>query len=260
MKTSRAILAILVLVYIFLLGPFLIIFIASFGADSTLAFPPRGGFSLDWFVKVFTVRMFRDSFWTSLQIAVAATLTALLLGIPVAYALVRFRFRGQDTLEVAFSSPAIVPGLVIGFALLRYFVLVSDFPVLLGLYLGHTAILFPYTVRVVSGSLRNLELAIEEAAISLGASRLRSFLLIVLPNVRAGIVAAFILAFITSFNNVPVSLFLTGPGVATLPIQMLIYMEYYFDPTIAALSSLLIVFTVAVVLLTERTLGLSSRI
>jgi putative spermidine/putrescine transport system permease protein len=161
---------------------------------------------------------------------------------------------------VAFSSPAIVPGLVIGFALLRYFVLVSDFPVLLGLYLGHTAILFPYTVRVISGSLRNLELAVEEAAISLGASRLRSFLLVVLPNVRAGIVAAFILAFITSFNNVPVSLFLTGPGVATLPIQMLVYMEYYFDPTIAALSSMLIVFTVALVLLTERALGLSAHI
>ena len=78
MKTSRFALVVLALVYLFLLGPFLIIFIASFGADSTLAFPPRGGFSLVWFEKVFTVRMFRDAFWTSLQVAVAATVTALI--------------------------------------------------------------------------------------------------------------------------------------------------------------------------------------
>ena len=256
MKTSRFLLALLVLLYVFLLGPFLVIFIASFGEEATLVFPPRG-FSLMWFQKVFSVRMFRDAFWTSLEVAIAATISALVLGTPVAYALVRFRFRGQNAMEVAFASPVIVPGLVIGFALLRYFVLWGNFPILLGLYLGHTAILFPYTVRVVSASLRNFDPAVEEAAISLGASRLRSFFLIVMPNIRSGFLAAFILAFITSFNNVPVSLFLTGPGVATLPIQMLLYMEYYFDPTIAALSTLIIIFTILVVQTAERVLGIS---
>jgi putative spermidine/putrescine transport system permease protein len=161
---------------------------------------------------------------------------------------------------VLFSSPAIVPGLVIGFALLRFFVYVTAMPVFLGLYIGHTAILFPYTVRVISSSLYNLDPSIEEAAISLGASRLGTFIRVVLPNVRAGVVAAFILAFITSFNNVPISLFLTGPGVATLPIQMLVYMEYYFDPTIAALSSLIILFTILIVQGAERLLGISKYV
>ena len=129
-----------------------------------------------------------------------------------------------------------------------------------GLYFGHTAILFPYTVRVVSASLRNFDPSVEEAAISLGSSRLHTFFAVVLPNVRSGFVAAFILAFITSFNNVPISLFLTGPGVATLPIQMLVYMEYYFDPTIAALSSILIVITVVIVQTAEKLLGISQYV
>jgi putative spermidine/putrescine transport system permease protein len=257
MRESRWLTVALILLYIFLLGPFLVIFIAAFGADSTLAFPPRGGFTLDWFVNVFNTSQFVSSFWISLGIALSATGIALLLGIPVAYALVNFRFPGQGLLETIFSSPVLVPGLVIGFAMLRFFVLLGDFDVMMGLLIGHTAILFPYSVRVVSASLRNLDPGIEEAAISLGASRLRGFLLVVLPNVRAGVAAAFILAFITSFNNVPVSLFLTGPGVTTLPISMLVYMEYYYDPTIAALSTLLILFSVAIVQGAERLLGLS---
>ncbi len=260
MKPGWVVNAILALTLVFMLGPFALIFAASFGSEPTLAFPPRGDLSLVWFERVFQIQMFIDAFQTSLQVALGGSLTALVLGVPVAYALVRYRFRGKDVIEVIFSSPAIVPGLVVGLALLRYFVLLSNMPVTTGLYLGHTAILFPYTVRVVSASLRNLSPAIEEAAVSLGASRLRAFLLIVLPNIRSGVVAAFILSFITSFNNVPISLFLTGPGIATLPIRMMLYMEYNFDPTIAALSTLLILFTVLIVQTMERVLGVSARI
>lgn len=260
MKQGIVINLILLLTLVFLLGPFLLIFAASFGSAPTLAFPPRGDLSVVWFEKVFSVKMFIDAFQTSLEIALYASATALVLGVPVAYAVVRYQFPGKDLVEVVFSSPAIVPGLVVGLALLRYFVLLSDMPVTLGLYLGHTAILFPYSVRVVSASLRNLNLSIEEAAISLGASPFKTFFLIVMPNIRSGIVAAFILAFITSFNNVPISLFLTGPGVATLPIRMMLYMEYNYDPTIAALSTLLIIFTVAIVQAMERVLKVSARV
>lgn len=260
MKQGFLINFILVLTLVFLLGPFLLIFAASFGSEPTLAFPPRGDLSTVWFEKVFSVQMFIDAFDTSLKIALYASASALVMGIPVAYAVVRYQFPGKDLIEVLFSSPAIVPGIVVGLALLRYFVLLSDMPVTLGLYLGHTAILFPYSVRVVSASLRNLNLSIEEAAISLGASPPRTFFLVVMPNIRSGIVAAFILSFITSFNNVPISLFLTGPGVATLPIRMMLYMEYNYDPTIAALSTLLIIFTVAIVQAMERILKVSARV
>jgi putative spermidine/putrescine transport system permease protein len=251
--------AVLGLVYVLLLGPFLVIIVVSFGADSNMSFPPTG-FSMEWYGKVFSVRMFRDAFWTSLNLALSSTATALALGVPVAYALVRFRFPGHGPVEVVLSSPAIVPGMVVGFALLRYFVLLGNTPVFLGLYLGHTAILLPYTVRVVSSSLRNFAADVEEAAVSLGSTRLRAFFSVVLPNIRAGVAAAFILAFIMSFNDVPVSLFLTGPGVTALPVQMLLYMEYTYDPTIAALSSVLIVFTMLVVQAAERVLGISQYV
>ncbi len=259
MKKSKLLMLILILMFIFLLGPFLVIILSSFGSEALMKFPPKG-FSLKWYDKVFNIKMFRTTFFISLKVGLAATLTALLLGIPAAYAVVRFRFPGKSLIELLFSSPAIVPGLVLGFALLRFFIYVSKMPIIVGLYLGHTAILLPYTVRVVAASLRNFDPAVEEAAISLGSSRFFSFLSVVLPNIRSGVVASFILAFITSFNNVPMSLFLTGPGVATLPIQMLLYMEYYFDPTIAALSSILIVITVLIVQTAEKLLGFSQYV
>lgn len=246
----------MIVMFVFLLLPFVIILLSSFSGDATMKFPPRG-FSMKWYGKVLNVEMFRTTFWVSLKIGLAATFTALLLGIPVAYAAVRYQYRFKGVVEVFFSAPAIVPGLVIGFALLRFFIYLTGMPIGLGLYLGHTAILFPYTVRVVSASLRNFDPTIEEAAVSLGSSPLFSFFSVVLPNIQSGLAAAFILAFITSFNNVPVSLFLTGPGVATLPIQMLVYMEYYFDPTISALSSILIVLTIFIVQTAEKALGIT---
>ena len=256
MRRSPFLVIVFSLVLVFLIGPFLIILISSVSGDASMSFPPDG-FSLRWYVKVFNIDMFRTTFAISLQTGLAATATALVLGIPVAYVVNRYRFPGKNAIEVFFAAPAIGPGLVIGFSLLRFFVYATRMPVMLGLYLGHTAMLFPYTVRVVSASLKNFDVAVEEAAVSLGSSRLHAFFSIVFPNVRSGVAAAFVLAFITSFNNVPISLFLTGPGVATLPIQMLIYMEYYFDPTISALSSIIIVLTVLVVQTAEKLLGIT---
>ncbi|MDE2777485.1 MAG: ABC transporter permease [Chloroflexota bacterium] len=246
----------LVILYGFLLGPFVIIFMAGFGANANLAFPPQG-FTLDWFANVFETAQFIDSFWISLQLGLSSTIVSLIMGMPVAYALVRYQFSASGMVETIFSAPILVPGLVIGFAMLNFFVLLGDMSVLTGLFIGHTAILFPYSVRVISASLRNLDPYVEDAAVSLGANRLRGFLLVVLPNMQAGIAAAFVLGFITSFNNVPVSLFLSGPGVTTLPVSMLSYLEYYFDPTIAAVSTLLVIFTVVLVQAAERLLGLS---
>ena len=164
----------LFILYGFLLGPFIIIFMASFGANANLAFPPEG-FTLDWFANVFETSQFIDSFWISLQLALMSTLVSLIMGMPVAYALVRFDFAGAGLVETVFSAPILVPGLVIGFAMLNFFVLLGDMPVLTGLFIGHTAILFPYSVRVISASLRNLDPYVEDAAVSLGANRLRGF-------------------------------------------------------------------------------------
>ena len=130
-------------------------------------------------------------------------------------------------------------------------------PVWYALLIGHTLLVLPYVIRVISASLASFDFSIEEAAISLGSPPLKTFFTIVLPNVRSGVIAAFILCFITSINDVSVSLFLTGPGVSTLPIQLLAHMEQFFDPTIASVSVVLMLLTIVVMVIVERTLGLA---
>jgi len=246
----------LLLVLIFLIGPFLIIVAASFSAGDTLAFPPQG-FSFKWVLKVFTVESFRDSFVMSMFLAIGGTFAALLLGIPAAYAMSRYKLPFSETVRTIVSAPIIVPGIIVGLALLRYFVMPIGLSITLALFLAHTALVLPYAVRVVSASLNNLRSDIEEAAVLLGSSRLGAFFRVVLPNIRGGILSAFILGFVTSFNQVPVSLFLSGPGVRTLPVDMLGYMEIVFDPSIAALSSLLAFLSIGIVFAAERFLGFS---
>jgi len=247
---------VLFLVLVFLIGPFLIIVAASLSAGETLAFPPQG-LSLRWFASVFEVESFRASFLLSLGLAIGATVAALCLGIPAAYALSRYKVPFGEALRTIVSSPIIVPGIVVGLALLRYFVVPFHLGVVVALFLAHTALVLPYALRVVSASLNNLRPDIEEAAILLGASRRQAFFRVVLPNVQDGVWAALILGFVTSFNQVPVSLFLSGPGVDTLPVDMLSYLEITYDPSVAALSTLLALLSLAIVLLAERFLGLT---
>ena len=246
----------LALVLFFLLGPFAVIILAGFSAGDTLAFPPQG-LSLRWYLTVFTIESFQGGFLLSLALAIGSTLAALVLGVPVAYAVARYRVPGGEAMRTLLTSPIIIPAIIVGLALLRYFVIPLGIGIVPALFLGHTALLIPYAVRVVGASLDNLRPDIEEAAVLLGANRLQAFFLTVLPNIKGGILAAFILGFISSFNQVPVSLFLTGPGVSTLPIQMLGYMEFTYDPSIAALSALLALMSMLIVLGAERSLGLS---
>jgi len=256
MRMRAAGLTVLFAVLLFLLGPFVVIVAAGLSAGDTLAFPPQG-LSLRWVEAVFGMENFRASFLLSLELGVGSTLLALLLGVPAAYGLARYRVPGREALRTVVLTPLIVPGIIVGLALLRHAVVPLDMPVTLALVLAHTVLVVPYAVRVVTASLENLRTDVEEAAVMLGASRLETFFKIVLPNIRNAILAAFILGFVTSFNQVPVSLFLTGPGITTLPIDMLASMEFVYDPSIAALSALMALMSMAIVLVAERLLGLS---
>ena len=247
---------ILALAMLFLLGPFLIIAGAGLSAGDILVFPPQG-LSLRWFIAILDIERFRVSFLLSLELAIISTGLSLLLGVPAAYALARYDVPFRETMRTIITSPVIVPAIIAGLALLRYAVIPLGLPVMAALILGHTALVAPYAVRVVSVSLTHLRVDVEEAAILLGTTRSGAFFRIVLPNIKNGMMAAFILGFITSFNQVPVSLFLTGPGISTLPIDMLGAMEFVYDPSIAALSTLLALLTILIVLLAERLLGLS---
>ncbi len=251
--TSRLVIG---LTLTFLIGPFLIIVLAGLSAGDFMTFPPEG-LSLKWYLKVFTVDSFRASFTLSMFLAVFGTIAALILGVPAAYAISRYDIPFGETIKTIVAAPIIVPGIIVGLALLRYLVVPLNFTVTLALFLAHTALVLPYAVRVVSASLNNLRSDMEEAAVLLGCTRLGAFMKVVLPNIQGGVLAAFILGFVTSFNQVPVSLFLSGPGVRTLPIDMLSYMEITYDPSVAALSALLAFLSVIIVFIAEKFLGFS---
>lgn len=245
-----------VLVYIFLMGPLIIVLGASVSDTTYLTFPPQG-LTLRWFENIFAISAFKRTIVTSLELAFLATGLALLVGIPAAYALNRYRIKLPSWLSTVFVLPILVPEIVLGFSLLKSVAVSMQTPIFLTLLVGHMLLVLPYCVRVVSASLASFDFSIEEAAVSLGSPPVKTFFTIVLPNVRSGVIAAFILAFITSINDVSTSLFLTGPGISTLPIQILAHVEQFFDPTIASVSVLLMLLTVAVMAIVERTLGLT---
>lgn len=245
------------LVFLFLLGPLIIIMATSFGEGSVLKFPPEG-FSLKWYRNIFDVEMFLSTFKVTIIVALAGNLIALLLGVPAAYALSRYQFKGKGLLNAIFISPILIPGVVLGFTMLKYLVVKFELPVYTSLLIGHIVLMLPFIIRVIASSLANFDYSVEEASMSLGASRLQTFFTVVLPNIRSGLIAGVLLAFLESFNNVDISVFMTGPGVSTLPIQMLTYVENYFDPTIAAISVLLMVITALLMFSIERLMGLSS--
>lgn len=244
------------LVFLFLLGPLLIISITSFESGSILKFPPEE-YSFTWYENIFKVEMFLSTFKTSIIVSIAGNILALLLGVPAAYALSRFDFKGKGLINAIFVSPVLIPGIVLGFSFLRYIVVAYQLPIYTSLFIGHTIIMLPFIIRIISSSLANFDFSIEEAAQSLGASKLGTFFTIVIPNIKSGIIAAVMMAFLESFNNVDISVYMTGPGVSTFPIQMLLYVENYFDPTVAAISVLLMILTAIFMFTVERLMGLS---
>jgi putative spermidine/putrescine transport system permease protein len=255
-RVHPALIAFTACVFAFLLAPLIIIVGASFSDTSYLTFPPQG-LTLRWFSNIFAIEAFRTTALTSLQLAFLGTGLSLLMGIPAAYAINRFKVPFPRWISTVFVLPILVPEIVFGFALMKSITIGLGLPIFLSLLIGHALLVLPYSVRVVSASLASFDFSIEEAAISLGCPPLKTFVTVVLPNIRTGVIAAFILAFITSINDVSVSVFLTGPGISTLPIQILAHMEQFFDPTIASVSVLLMLVTVGVMAIVEATLGLT---
>ncbi|PZX04684.1 ABC transporter permease [Celeribacter halophilus] len=255
-RIHPALIVITVLTFLFLLGPLVVIIGSALSDTSYLTFPPQG-LTLHWFTNIFEVSAFTRTMGTSFMLAIGGTTVSMLIGIPAAYALARYRVELPAFLGNVFVLPILIPEIVLGFSLMKSLASGFGLPIIVALLIGHALIVLPYTVRVVGASLNSFDFSIEEAAVSLGCTRIKAFFVVVLPNIRAGIIAGFILAFITSLNDVSISIFLTGPGVSTLPIQLLAHMEQFFDPTIASASVLLMGVTVAVMAVVERTLGLT---
>src|SRR5690606_30475710 len=240
--------------YVIMIVPIGFVVATAFTAGSTLRFPPEG-LSLTWFGEAVAYSPFMEAVVSSLELAALATALALVLGVPVTLAVHRGRIPGRGLLEGLFLSPLVVPELVVGLALYQQLMIGLHLDNFTTLLLGHTALLLPYAVRVTGASLALADPALEEAARGLGASPVRAFFTVTLPMLRPGLVSAGLLGFVTSFNNVPLSLLLQTRDFRTLPVTMLDYVQQSYDPMVAAASTLVLAATVVVAVVAERTVG-----
>ena len=246
----------------FLLLPIVLVLWLSFFSNEILSLPPDG-YSLRWYSALLAKREFTDGFVLSLEVAVTATLIGLAVSLPASLVLVRGRFAGREALLNFLMAPLIVPAIVIGAALYLFFIqieIATDIPLsgsAPGLVAAHVLLTIPWCIRLLTANLVGLDPAIEEAAASLGARGVIILARITLPMIWPGLVAAALFAFVVSFGNLEISLFLVAPGETTLPIAILEYLEWKLDPTIAAVSTLQILLIGAGLFATDRMVGLA---
>jgi len=227
------------LTYLLVLGPILIVLVTAFSPTEFFVFPPPS-LSLRWFHAFFDNESLRDAFLRSLWLAALSCAVATVLGTMAALAIARRRGFAFTILQGLFLAPLIFPAIVFGLSLLLFFKLVGGVPEFPGLVIAHAILGTPFVVRAVSASVLAVDPVLEEASQSLRAGPFRTFLLITMPLIWPGIVAGALFAFISSLDEVVVSLFLSGGPTSTLPKRMFVALRDEVDPTIAAISSLLI--------------------
>ncbi|ATA23488.1 ABC transporter permease [Brenneria goodwinii] len=240
---------------VFILTPILLIVVISFSDGYFVSFPPTG-FTLDWYGKVLGNSEFMEALLFSTLLAIGTTLLSLLLGVPAAFALVRGKLPYASLCKGLLLSPLIFPVLITGLALLQLFSSYGWGNVKLNLLLAHTVVTSPYVVRTVLTSLELVNPSLEEAARTLGASRFATFRHVVFPQIAPGVVSGAIFCFMVSFDNYPVSMWLADSANTPVPVVLYRQIGTVFDPSVATMSTLIILLATLVVVALERLVGL----
>lgn len=241
--------------YAFIFAPLIVIVLVSLNGGTVASFPIES-WSLRWYAKALDTTAFRSGLWTSLWIALVATAISTPLAVAAALAIARVDFPGRSAVEAALMAPILVPGIVIGIALLLSTTLLQLRDAPIRLLAAHVLIALPYCMRTVYASFARLDPSLVDAAITLGADRWRAFRHVTLPLIGPGIAAGMIFAFLQSFGDVPISLFLTDARNNTLPLTIMAHLEYSVDPSVAAMSSLVVLASLALAIGLERLVGL----
>ncbi len=236
------------LVVFFLMVPTLVVIPMSFTASNALTFPPEG-FSTRWYEKMLTDPQWSTGFVNSAQVASLTAVLATVLGTLAALGTVRGRFPGRTAVNALILSPLIVPVIIIAIGMFSLFVRWKIAGSIVGLVLAHTALAVPFVVINVATSLRTIDRNLELAAMNLGADPARTFFRITLPMILPGVFAGALFAFITSWDEVVVSIFLTTARFRTLPVEMWEQVRQVVDPTVAAVSTTLLLVTTTLLLL-----------
>lgn len=235
--------------------PLLLTLYLSVFDEKLILFPPRG-YTLTWYAAI--LPNFARPIVTSIELGAAAVVGSLLLGIPAGIGLSRHSFRGRGAVSTLLLAPLTVPGIALGLAIYVMLVTIDEqlgsmvTGSLIGLVLAHVMIATPWMVRLCLASLTNHERSAEEAAASLGAGPLTVIWRVTLPAMRPGIIAGALFAFVISFENLELALFLTSPGVTTLPVAVLQYLEYHIDPLVSAVAVAQTVGIAALLLMLDR--------
>lgn len=248
-----------ILTYVLLLAPLVVIVAVSFGPSPNYDFPPSG-FSLRWYEAFFSSREFvRSFFQVSLVLGLLSAVISTLLSTLAAIGLVRLRFRGREALEAFFLSPLFIPEILFGAALYLIYARLGVRPSMTTLLLGHVVICSPFVIRTVTAGLVGLDYRLEEAAMSLGAGKVQAFLKVALPLIQSSMLSGFIFAFIISFSDINLALFLSGPNSTTLPVHIFNILLFEGDPSVAAASTLQIVIVGALIWTVQRIFGARLR-
>ncbi|MFC7505353.1 ABC transporter permease [Nocardioides sp. CPCC 206347] len=233
-----------VLTALYLVAPVFVVVPTSFNDSSFLEFPPKA-FSTRWYESFFSDPAWVNATLNSLQIGFLVTILSAVLGTAAAMAMVRGRYPVKALVSGLVLAPILVPYVIIGLAVYALFLEIGLTQSILGFVLVHTALAVPFVVINVSAALVSFDERLEMASMSLGANRLTTFLRVTLPCIAPSVAAGALFAFITSFDEVVVSVFLAGPDVSTLPVQMWSGVRVQIDPTVAAVSTMLLLVTLA---------------
>jgi putative spermidine/putrescine transport system permease protein len=237
-------------IYLFLMLPLLVVFPISLSSAPYMQFPPPG-LSWQWYERYVDDPQWIEATWRSLYVGGATAVLALALGVPLAFSLVRATFRGRLLLDRLALAPLIVPTIILSVAVYGLFAKLKLIGAWYGLVVAHTVLALPFVVLVMAAGLRDFDRALEQAAEGLGASRWRTLRRITLPLLRPSLVSAGLLAFLSSFDELVVALFLAGPNM-TLPKKMFDNILMEIDPTIAAVSVMQILLVSLVMVLIGR--------
>ena len=242
---------------IFTLAPLVVVCLVAFTPESYLSMPTNH-LSLRWFRAIADYPEFVRAFWQSVWLGAVSSAIAVAFAVPTALAMARYEFRGREAMMTLFQSPLMIPHVVLGIAFLRFFTEIGLSGTFLGLVIAHVVVIFPFAMRLTLASATGMNPAIEQAAISLGATDITVLKRITLPLVLPGLVSGWALAFINSFDEVTMTVFIATPGTETLPVRMFLYIQDNIDPLVTSVSACVIVVTVLALVVLDRLYGLEA--
>jgi putative spermidine/putrescine transport system permease protein len=222
---------------IVMVAPILVVCLVAFTPEGFLSLPTNG-FSLRWFRTIANYPEFIHAFWVSLGLGALSSFVALLFAVPAALAIARYRFRGRDALAALFLSPLMIPHVVLGIAFLRFFTSAGLGGSFAALIIAHVIIVFPFALRLTLAAATGMDRTVE------------------MPLILPGVISGWALAFIQSFDDLTMTVFLAAPGTETLPVRMFLYIQDNIDPLVTSVSACVIAVTMTALILLDRFYGL----